>query len=117
MLVNKHDQSFPFQDTIRGKFLGKLYLFNGLSKLRSNGDLPQKVLSDFDQTVVAGTNWDTDWPICLYDFHYKTKVQRHFVFKTRNKINIVEDHFGSKYGNIFDEESDEDSEVCFISKY
>lgn len=80
---------------VRGKFLGKLYLFNGLSKLRGNGCLPKEVLEDFDEEVVAGTSCDPGWPICLYDLFYKSKIQRHFAFRTEEKITLVEDHFGN----------------------
>ena len=73
-------------ESFRGKFLGKLYLFNGLSKLRGNGFLPKTVLENFDEEVVNGTHWDPQWPIWLYDIFYKSKIQRHFIFKTKGIV-------------------------------
>ena len=53
---NKHDLNWQLEETVRGKFLSKFYLFNGLSKLRGNGVLPKPVLENFDQEVVLGTS-------------------------------------------------------------
>ena len=59
------------------KFLQKLYLFNGFSKMRGNGELPKDVLQNFDDEVVNNTQCDTSWPICLYDIFYKSKLLTH----------------------------------------
>ncbi|CAI2385716.1 unnamed protein product [Moneuplotes crassus] len=94
ILRSKTDISSGLEETLKEKFLRKIYLYNGISKLRSQQDWPKDILENFDEEVVAGNSCDTNWPICLYDFFYQNKIQRHFAFKNKKKINIIEHHFG-----------------------
>ena len=45
-----------------------------------------KVLGNFDDEVVNGTHCDPEWSIWLYDIFYKSKIQRHFTFKTKSNL-------------------------------
>ncbi|CAI2360135.1 unnamed protein product [Moneuplotes crassus] len=99
------------EETLKEKFLRKIYLYNGISKLRSQQDWPQEILDNFDEEVVAGNSCDTNWPICLYDFFYQNTITRHFAFKNRQKINIIEDHFGESPQN-----TDSEQELQFTTR-
>ena len=56
LLQNKNYDQSEINEAMKEKFLRKFFLFNGFSKLRSNGILPKEVLENFDQEVVLGNS-------------------------------------------------------------
>ena len=97
-LHRKKDADVSLRNSIEGlktKFLKKFHLFEGLMKTRGEGN--KGSLENFEEEVVSLNEWDTDWPICLYDFLYKDKIKDHFTFRSQ-EINIVDDYFGDGKG-------------------
>lgn len=58
----------------------------------------KKEKDDFEDKIVNNYSCNHEWPICLYDFLYKDKIDTHFAFRS-SKIEIQEDYFGNGKGD------------------
>ena len=82
-LHRKRDDNVVRRNSIKGlksKFLKKFHLFDGLMKTRGQAAKNSSVLDEFEEEVVGANEWNSEWPICLYDFLYKDKIKDHFFF-------------------------------------
>ena len=82
----------------RLKFLNKFYLYSELTKqfadnnfgnAAANGVSKEKAMEQFcrpldkyELEVMSIFNCNKDWPICLYDFTYKTKIPEYIALRT-----------------------------------
>ena len=104
MIENKTTNINKMQHTIiKQKFFNQFYLFNGISKSRSqknkeeNSNLTPTVPvqdSNFEEEVIENQKCDQNWPICLYDFTFKLAYPHSHKFRAGGSslINIIETH-------------------------
>ena len=85
-------------DAIKIKFLNKFYLFTGLMKEKGASEYKKGQDENFEDQVVNSSEWNPDWPVCLYDFLYRDKLDTHFAFKSQN-LEIVDNYFGNGRGH------------------
>ena len=58
------------------KFLNRFFLFSGLSKLTNGKEFEGQQM---EEQIVESTHCDLKWPVCLYDFTYKSLCENFLV--------------------------------------
>jgi hypothetical protein len=66
-------------------------------KRRGHSNGKSSILENFEEEVVNVSKWNTNWPICLYDFLYRDRKNSHFALRSQ-QIQVVDDYFGDETG-------------------
>jgi len=101
---------------MKQNFLSQFYLFGGLQKLitiekyQNDNDIIQNLslgelkcrrkesfVKPIEDILVENYKCDPSWPVCLYDFSFKTVFPRYFAFRVGKPPLIIEDYFSSEY--------------------
>lgn len=128
IIVAGLQESFSYEAQMRNnnqdrrlKFLNQFYLFNGFNKfieyqIKQNKDsnmtpaAKEKLLQTLklinsnldkkERDVMRIFDCDPSWPICLYDFTFKNRNNKHIVMRARKNLKdyVVEDYIKPRGG-------------------